>query len=426
MEGREDVAGFIAEFAGTDRYVFDYLVEEVLQRQPETVREFLLETCFLDRLSGPLCDAVTGRSGSRETLDVLYRANLFLVPLDERCEWYRYHHLFADVLETQLDAAARDRLRALHRRASDWYEARGERTEAVRHALAAEDFERAAELIELAIFGMQRMRQELTIRTWMGTLPDAAVRRRPVLGIGLAGVLASVGEFEGLEERLREVERGFAAITAAGDTMPEGIAVADLAQLPRVPGLVELYRAALSQVRGDMAAGVRHAERVLELAPPDDHLARAAAASLLGIAYWSEGKLELARARWTEGRDGLMRAGHVADTLGASIALGDINLALGRLREAAHIFEYALEVSAAQRSPVLRGTADIHTGLALVLREQNDLEAARRHLLASAELGEGARLPQNPYRWRVADALLRQDEGDLDGARADSEPAVRM
>ncbi|MBD8065997.1 helix-turn-helix transcriptional regulator [Devosia sp. PTR5] len=426
MEGREDVAGFIAEFAGTDRYVFDYLVEEVLQRQPETVREFLLETCFLDRLSGPLCDAVTGRSGSRETLDVLYRANLFLVPLDERCEWYRYHHLFADVLETQLDAAARDRLRALRRRASDWYEVRGERTEAVRHALAAEDFERAAELIELAIFGMQRMRQELTIRTWMGTLPDAAVRRRPVLGIGLAGVLASVGEFEGLEERLREVERGFAAITAAGDTMPEGIAVADLAQLPRVPGLVELYRAALSQVRGDMAAGVRHAERVLELASTDDHLARAAAASLLGIAYWSEGKLELARARWTEGRDGLMRAGHVADTLGASIALGDINLALGRLREAAHIFEYALEVSAAQRSPVLRGTADIHTGLALVLREQNDLEAARRHLLASAELGEGARLPQNPYRWRVADALLRQDEGDLDGARAVIETAVRM
>lgn len=136
--------------------------------------------------------------------------------------------------------------------------------------------------------------------------------------------------------------------------------------------------------------------------------------------------IELARARWTEGRDGLMRAGHVADTLGVSIALGDINLALGRLREAAHIFEYALEVSAAQRGPVLRGTADIHTGLALVLREQNDLETARRHLLASAELGEGARLPQNPYRWRVADALLRQDEGDLDGARAVIETAVRM
>jgi LuxR family maltose regulon positive regulatory protein len=426
IEGREDVAGFIAGFAGTDRYVFDYLVEEVLQRQPETVRQFLLETCFLNRLSGPLCDAVTGRSGSREMLDALYRANLFLVPLDDRREWYRYHHLFADVLETQLGAAPRELLRASRRRASGWYEAQGERTEAIRYALAAEDFERAAELIELAIFGMQRMRQELTIRAWMSALPQAAVRKRPVLGIALAGVLASLGEFEGLEVRLQDVERGFAAITAAGDTMPKGIAVADRTQLPRVPGLVELYRAALSQVRGDLAAGVRHAERVLELAPSDDHLARAAAASLLGIAYWSEGKLELARARWTEGREGLMRAGHVADTLGVSIALGDINLALGRLREATHIFEQALEASAAERGPVLRGTADIHTGLALVLRERSELEAARRHLLASAELGKGAGLPQNPYRWRVADSLLRQDEGDLDGARASIEEAVRV
>jgi LuxR family maltose regulon positive regulatory protein len=425
IDGRDDVAGFISGFAGTDRYVFDYLVEEVLQRQPETVRQFLLDTCFLDRLSGPLCDAVTGRSGSRETLDLLYRGNLFLVPLDDQREWYRYHHLFADVLETQLDGAARELLRTLRRRASDWCEAQGERTEAIRYALAAEDFEHTAELIELAIFGMQRMRQELTIHAWMGALPEAAVRRRPVLGIALAGVLASVGEFEGLEDRLRDVERGFAAINAAEDTMPEGIAVADRTQLPRVPGLVELYRAALSQVRGDLAAGVRHAERVLELAPSDDHLARAAAASLLGIAYWSEGKLELARARWTEGRDGLMRAGHVADTLGVSVALGDINLTLGRLREATHIFEHALEVSAVERGPVLRGTADIHTGLALVLRERNKLEAARRHLLASAELGEGAGLPQNPYRWRVADSLLRQDEGDLDGARAAIEEAVR-
>lgn len=426
IQGREDVAGFIAGFSGTDRYVFDYLIEEVLQRQPETVRQFLLETCFLDRLSGPLCDAVTGRSGSRETLDTLYRANLFLVPLDDRREWYRYHHLFADVLETQLDTAARELLRTMRRRASAWYEARGERIEAIRHALSAEDFDHAAELIELAIFGMQSKRQELTIRAWMDALPEAAVRKRPVLGIALAGVLASVGEFEGLEGKLKEVERGLAAIAAAGNTIPQGISVADATQLPRVPGLVELYRAALSQVRRDLAAGIRHAERVLALAPSDDHLARAAAASLLGIAYWSDGQLELARAKWTEGRDGLMRAGHFADTLGVSVALGDINLALGRLREAAHIFENALEVSAAERGPIVRGTADIHTGLALVLRERNELEAARRHLLVSSELGEGAGLPQNPYRWRVADSLLRQSEGDLDGACAGIEEAVRV
>ncbi|MGN6489904.1 MAG: LuxR C-terminal-related transcriptional regulator [Devosia sp.] len=425
IEGRDDVASFIAGFAGNDRYVFDYLVEEVLQRQPDDVREFLLETCFLDRLSGSLCDAVTGRSGTGQTLEALHRANLFLVPLDDRREWYRYHHLFADVLETQLDAAGRDRQRELRRRASDWYEAHGERSEAIRHALAGEHFERAAELIELAVFAMQRMRQELTLRAWMRILPEAVVRTRPVLGIALVGVLASVGEFEGLEDRLREVERGLAAL-AGGDVAAEGIAVADPSQLPRVPGLVELYRAALGQGRGDRQASVRHAERVRELAPADDHLSRAAAASLLGIAYWSEGKLEQARARWTEGHDGLVRAGHLADTLGVSIALGDINVALGQLREAAHVFERALQASAAEPGPVLRGTADMHTGLATVLRERNELAAARRQLLTAAELGEGAGLPQNPYRWRVADALLRQDEGDADGARGSIDEAIRL
>ena len=425
LDGRADAAEFIEDFAGSGRYIVDYLVEEVLARVPENVRHFLLETCFLDRLSGPLCDAVTGGSGSRQMLETLDRANLFLVPLDDRRQWYRYHHLFADVLETQLDSAARDRLRVLRRRASDWYEAHGERSEAIRHALAAEDFGRAAELIELAVFGMQKMRQELTIRTWMRALPDSIVRTRPVLGIALAGVLASVGEFEGLEDRLRDVERGLAAIAAAGDSKLEGVAVADHDQLPRVPALVELYRAALGQTRGDLPASIRHAERVLETAPADDHLTRAAAASLLGIAYWSEGKLKEAHAGWTAGRDGLMRAGHVADMLGVSIALADINLALGRLREPAHIFERALQVSAAEPGPALRGTADVHTGLAMVLRERNELEAARRHLLAGAELGESAGLPQNPYRWRVADALLKQDEGDPDGARSSIDEAIR-
>lgn len=425
LDGRADAAEFIEDFAGSGRYIVDYLVEEVLARVPENVRHFLLETCFLDRLSGPLCDAVTGGSGSRQMLETLDRANLFLVPLDNRRQWYRYHHLFADVLETQLDSAARDRLRVLRRRASDWYEAHGERSEAIRHALAAEDFGRAAELIELAVFGMQKMRQELTIRTWMRALPDSIVRTRPVLGIALAGVLASVGEFEGLEDRLRDVERGLAAIAAAGDSKLEGVAVADHDQLPRVPALVELYRAALGQTRGDLPASIRHAERVLETAPADDHLTRAAAASLLGIAYWSEGKLKEAHAGWTAGRDGLMRAGHVADMLGVSIALADINLALGRLREPAHIFERALQVSAAEPGPALRGTADVHTGLAMVLRERNELEDARRHLLTGAELGESAGLPQNPYRWRVADALLKQDEGDPDGARSSIDEAIR-
>ena len=153
IQGRDDVAGFIAGFAGDDRYIVDYLVEEVLQRQPERVRSFLLETSILSRLSGPLCDAVTGQDGGKAMLEALDRGNLFLVPLDDRRQWYRYHHLFADVLRAHLLDEQPERVPELHRRACEWYEEHGDRSEAIRHAMAGEDFERAADLVELAMPG---------------------------------------------------------------------------------------------------------------------------------------------------------------------------------------------------------------------------------------------------------------------------------
>ncbi|MDQ1668245.1 MAG: hypothetical protein QOE40_306, partial [Actinomycetota bacterium] len=143
MQGRDDVAGFIAGFAGDDRYVVDYLVEEVVQRQSDRVQNFLLQTSILGRLSGPLCDAVTGQGGGKVMLEALDRGNLFLVPLDDRRRWYRYHHLFADVLRARLLDEQPDQVPDLHRRASAWSEQHGEQSVAIEHALAAEDFERA-------------------------------------------------------------------------------------------------------------------------------------------------------------------------------------------------------------------------------------------------------------------------------------------
>ena len=174
MRGRDDVAGFIAGFAGDDRYIVDYLVEEVLQRQSDHVRHFLLQTSILDRLSGPLCDAVTGRDGGKAMLEALDRGNLFLVPLDDRRQWYRYHQLFADVLQAHLLDEQPDDVPELHRRASAWYEQNGEPSEAIRHALAAEDFERAADLVELAAPATRQYRQEVTLRRWLEALPDGA------------------------------------------------------------------------------------------------------------------------------------------------------------------------------------------------------------------------------------------------------------
>src|SRR5256885_2012770 len=193
MQGRDDAAGFIAGFAGDDRYVVDYLVEEVLRRQSEQVRSFLLRTSILDRLSGPLCDAVTGEDGGRATLEALQRGNLFLVPLDDRRRWYRYHHLFADMLRARLLDEEPDQVPELHRRASAWYGRNGEPAEAIRHALAAEDFPRAAELVERAAPALFRSRREATVRGWLEALPDELFRDRPVLSNAYAGALLSSG-----------------------------------------------------------------------------------------------------------------------------------------------------------------------------------------------------------------------------------------
>jgi len=426
MRGRTDVSGFVAGFAGTDRYIFDYLLEEVLERQPAAVRGFLLDTCFLDRLSGPLCDAVTERTDGRAMLDVLQRSNLFLVPLDDRREWYRYHHLFADVLVTQIDAAGRDKLPARHQRASDWYEANGERGEAIRHALAGSHFERAAWLMELAIPATQKSRGEAIIRGWAHLLPPHLVRSRPVLGIGFVGGLMSFGDFESIEPRLRDIEWGLKTIAESGDSADSGIVFADAAELRRLPGAIELYRAALAQVRGDIPAVILHAQRVQELAPPDDHVGRAAGSSFLGITHWSQGNLEAARLAWTEGRNGLARVGHIPDVLGVSIALADINLAQGRLRATGQILEEALRLAATPDGSVLRGTADIHAGLAAVYRERNDLPSAQMHLAKSQDLGESAGLPQHPYRWRVALAHLLCDQGEFARAAQLMDEAQRL
>jgi LuxR family transcriptional regulator, maltose regulon positive regulatory protein len=428
MQGREDVAGFIAGFAGDDRYIVDYLVEEVLGRQPADVRGFLVQTSVLDRLSGPLCDAVTGRQGGKAMLESLDRANLFLVPLDDRRRWYRYHHLFADVLHTHLMDERPDRVAALHRRASRWYEQRGEPSQAIRHALAAGDVERAAALVELAIPELRRNRQEATIRAWLEAIPADVVRVRPVLAVGLVGALMSGGEFEGVEDRLAQVE-GW--LEPAGDhpgpwTPPAGTVVVDQDELQRLPAVVQMYRAALALVRGDDPATIGHGEWAIHLAADDDHLTRAGASALIGLARWSGGELEAAHRAYGVAAEGLRRAGYIADVLGCSITLADIRITQGRLGEALRTYEQALALAADQDGPVLRGTADMHVGMSQIACERDDLAAASRHLRRAEELGEPTWLPQNPYRWRVAMARVREAEGDLDGALELLEAAQRV
>ncbi|WP_138756881.1 LuxR C-terminal-related transcriptional regulator [Modestobacter altitudinis] len=421
LQGRDDPAGFIADFAGDDRYIVDYLVEEVLARQSDQVRSFLLQTSVLTRLTGPLCDAVTGTDGGKAMLEALDRANLFLVPLDDRRRWYRYHHLFADVLQAYLHDEQPDAVAGLHRRAGDWHAANGERAEAAHHALAGGDAARAADLIELMLPALQQGRQEATIRRWLAALPADVLQTRPVLSIGYTAALMVSGEIEGVEAHLRDAERWVIAAPGDGQTVgveSAGMVVVDADAFRRVPSAISLYRAGQALLSGNTADTIRHARTALDLAGDDDHLSRGPAAGLLGLAYWTGGDLEAGYRWYADCAAHLERAGHLSDVAGCTIALADIRIAQGRLRDAMSTLERVLRLVTPETGPVLRGAADLHVALAGVLIERGDLEAARGHLTTSRELGEHAGLPQTPYRWLVAMARMAEAEGDLDGALA--------
>ena len=418
LRGRADPTAFIAAFAGDDRYIVDYLAEEVLSRQPTNVRDFLLQTSILDRLSGPLCQAVTGNPESQDMLEHLDRANLFLVPLDGTRRWYRYHHLFAEVLGTHLLDGGPERVADLNRRASRWYDEAGDPVPAVRHAVAAGDIDRAADLAELAIPALQRDRQEATIAAWLTVIPDEVVQKRPVLALGFIGALMSSGQFTGVEERLADLEQHLQATRPEGAPSgpPPGMIVVDRDEWDRLPAALELYRSALSLMNGDPVAAIAHAERVTSIAAEDDHLTRAGAAATAGLARWAGGDLEEAHRSYATCVEGLGREGHISDVLGCSITLADIRITQGRLTDALRTYQDALRLAEDDPLPVTRGTADMHVGISGVACERNDLATAAHHLQLSRDLGDAAGLPQNPYRWRAAEARLLAARGDLPGA----------
>lgn len=402
LQGKEDAAGFISGFAGDDRFVVDYLAEEVLDRQPAEVRAFLLETSILDELTASLCDAVTGRADSQAMLEQLERQNLFLVPLDDRRRRYRYHHLFRDVLRAHLLEERRDAASRLHRRASDWYHEVGEPEAAVRHALAAGDLALAADRIELAIPALLRDRREAVLRRWARDLPVDIVHNRPVLAVGFVGGLMSSNDFEGVAPRLEYVHDLL-------NVPVEDLVVANEAEFGRLPATVETYQAALCLVRGEPQLTVRHAELALAHAADDDHLSIASASALVGLASWAEGDLGAAHQAYRTATDHLQRAGHIADVLGCSITLADIEITQGRLREAQQTFEGALALADGAQ---MRGVSDMNVGLSRVAWEQGDLLSAAEYLRKADEAGDACGLPQNPYRWRVMMARLRHAEGD--------------
>lgn len=427
LRDRDDPSAFIAGFAGDDRFVVDYLADEVLGRQPDDVRRFLLDTSILARLTGPLCDTVsppraeTDRSG-KAMLELLDRANLFLVPLDGRRTWYRYHHLFGDVLLSHLLEERPEDVPELHRRAADWYAGDGQVEPAVRHALEAGDLDRAADLVEGSFRALGQERREDLVSRWAHQLPDSVLRDRPVLAVALVGGLMASNQFDGVDRRLDHVEELLARPAA-------DLVVVDTDELARVPAAVEMYRAALSLVGGDPHSAITRAQHAIDVAVEGDDLVVGATAALSGLASWTTGDLASAHSSYARSIQALTRAGHIADVLGCSIAKADMELRLGRLRDAERTLTHALELAEANTPPgatVMRGTADMLVGLSRTAWCRDDLAAAADHLRRADDLGEAASLPQNPYRWRLGMALLRAAEGDLSAAAELLEEAERV
>ncbi|WP_281255834.1 LuxR C-terminal-related transcriptional regulator [Deinococcus hopiensis] len=402
LKHRVDRSAFIHGFAGNDTYVLEYLVEEILARQPEPVRRFLLHTAVLERLNGPLCDAVSGQGGGQERLESLERQNFFLVPLGGAGRWYRYHRLFAEALEARLRAEEAERVPLLHRRASTWFEQQDLLADAVRHALAGEDFERAADLLERIIPELRRDLREGAVLGWLQALPEELMRSRPALNVHYAKALLATGDLHSVEARLSAAERW--------------LEVRRVEDRPHLPVEIAIYRAASAMTLGEVDEAERHAQWALRLSNEDDHLARGAVAGFLGLTSLHRGHLEAARLHWAEGETLLLRAGHVPDAVGAARAQADILIVQGHLQEARRTYERGLQFACPPGQAAARGAADMHVGLSGLHQEWNDLAGAQHHLQRSEALGVHMGLPQHSWREPMALAGMHVQQGNLDEA----------
>jgi len=394
MKARGDVHGFVDDFSGDNRYVADYLVDEVLKSETDQVRRFLLGTSMLDRLNGSLCDAVTGDPGSQLLLEDLERRSLFVVPCDDRREWFRYHHLFAEVLQKlnrNVEAA-----RAAHGRASIWHEGHGSTADAIRHALAAQDLERAAQLLERNWPEKDRSYESANWLARVKTLPIDLVRQRPALSMGYAWGLINSGELEAAEPRLQDVERWLETNVDA-----------------RLSSELAAARVYVTQSRGDSPGTLEHARRVLALAADGDDAARATGTALVALAHWSRGELEAAHRAFTDALVLMRSAGHELDAIRGTFVPADVRVSQGRLREAAAIYEEGLRSA---QGFAAAETDELHLGLSEVHREWNDLGAAVKHLDAMSQTAQRAAHKANRLRWGAAMARVCEAQGDLDRA----------
>ena len=409
LRGQGDVAGFVETFSGSHRYVLDYLTEEVLAHQSEQVRGFLLETSVLDQLCGPLCDAVTGQPGSQALLEALERANLFLVALDEVRGWWRYHHLFADLLRVRLAQERPGRVPELHRAAAAWHEQHGLADDAVRHALAAGDVDWAARLIEQHVEMLIRRSEGETLRRWLSALPASSVRTRARLGLAQAVSALVRGQVEEVEPLLDDAERAFAA---TGDEPHEPSVGRALSVLANVPALIAFLRADVARLRGDAACADDFGRRALARLDDGDWLLGTHVRWNLAVANWLRGRVGQAERDLAEVAAERRAAGEGYPAMRVCYDLGQVQRAQGRLEAALGTYQEALSGASLQ----LPHLGMAHVGLAGLLYERDELAAALDHATRGVMLCRHLAFTQPLAAGLAIVARIRQARGEVAGA----------
>jgi LuxR family maltose regulon positive regulatory protein len=410
MQGHKDTASFITSFTGSHHFVMDYLVEEVLQQQPESVQNFLLRTSILDRLCGSLCDAVllNPSDSGQETLEYLERANLFIVPLDnERC-WYRYHHLFADLLRQRLHQSTasftgdeRDGVAELHSRASQWFEDNGLEIEAFHHAAAANDVERAERLIEGKGMPLQFRGATISVLNWLESLPKTALDARPSLWVTYASALTMTGQpISSVEEKLQAAE------AALQEAEPDD-------KTRDLVGHIAAIRAMLAIPRNHLETIIAQSRRALEYLHPNNLPVRATAAWTLGYAYQLQGNRAAASQAYTEVISISQASGNIMIIIAATTCLGQVQEAENQLYLAAESYRRVLQLAG---DPPWPAACEAYLGLARVYYQWNDLDAAEQHGQQSVQLAMQMENVDTPAACWVFFAGLKLVQGDVASA----------
>jgi len=416
LRGQHDAAAFVAAFTGSHRYVLDYLAEEVLERQDEQLRTFLLETSVLDRLSGPLCDAVTGHEGSQALLQEAERAGLFLIPLDDVRGWWRYHHLFADLLRARLREEQPSRVAQLHRNAAAWYSGHGLADDAIGHAAAAGEFTWAAKLIEQQFDMVYYVHGEAaTIQRWLSALPGDLVWSRPRLLLAKAQMAAASGHVAEAERSAEAAELASANADADQESFEPTVGRA-ASMLMNVPGQVALERSYLAQLRGDAEATAAFAARVLACSGEEEWLLSSTARGFLAVAEWLRGRLADAEHAFMAGIAGWQAAGQATVAAWGSYQLGRVQRAQGRLDAAVLTCQQAAQVTAGAGSAPLPASGPAYVGLGEVAYQRNELDLALRQVTKGIALSRQFVYTPPLAAGLVLLAWIRQATGDRAGA----------